>query len=118
MHIFAQQTDIAFQAISADADRAFYIQADEALHEKYFPVVREAMPLHLHNPMVEGLLFIYLHFYGSYNYVGDWWRWYQREIRVVRNNKDIFSYGDAQGFRKKPNPSFLHFSVFLCVLCS
>jgi hypothetical protein len=49
------------------------------------------------------LLFNYLHFYGSYDYVGDSTHWYRREIRVIRNNPDIFSYKDAQGFRKKPN---------------
>lgn len=102
-HTFAQQTNIAFQTVSADADWAFYIQADEALHEKYIPVVKESMLQHLRNPAVEGLLFNYLHFYGSYDYVGESWRWYRREIRVVRNNKNIFSYGDAQGFRMKPN---------------
>ena len=29
--------------------------------------------------------------------------WYRREIRIITNRKDIFSYRDAQGFRKKPN---------------
>ncbi len=52
---------------------------------------------------IEGLLFNYIHFYGSYDYVGESYRWYRREIRVVRNRSDIFSYRDAQGFRKKPN---------------
>ena len=52
---------------------------------------------------VEGLLFNYKHFYGSYDYIGNSWNWYRREIRIVRNNKNIFSYRDAQGFRKKPN---------------
>jgi hypothetical protein len=48
---------------------------------------------------VEGLLFAYEHFYGSYDYVGDSRKWYRNEIRVVRNNKNISSYRDAQGFR-------------------
>ena len=52
---------------------------------------------------VDGLLFHYKHFYGSYDYVGESWRWYRREIRIIKNNKNIFSYRDAQGFRKKPN---------------
>ena len=55
---------------------------------------------------IDGLLFNYKHFYGSYDYVGESWRWYRREIRIVRNNKNIFSYRDAQGFRKKPNPAY------------
>jgi hypothetical protein len=52
---------------------------------------------------VDGLLFKYLHFYGSYDYVGSSSDWYRREIRVVRNDKRIYSYRDAQGFRKGEN---------------
>jgi hypothetical protein len=52
---------------------------------------------------VDGLLFHYKHFYGSYDYVGESWRWYRREIRILRNNWTVFSYRDAQGFRKWPN---------------
>jgi|GEM_PF-25566 len=100
---FALETDKAFQAISPDSDWAFYIQADEAVHEKYFPVIREAMEKYKDDASVDGLLFHYKHFYGSYDYVGESWRWYRREIRVIKNNKNIFSYRDAQGFRKKPN---------------
>ncbi len=100
---FALETDKAFQAVSADSDWAFYIQADEAVHEKYYPVIRKEMQTYKDSPSVDGLLFHYKHFYGSYDYVGESWRWYRREIRIVRNNKNIFSYRDAQGFRKKPN---------------
>ncbi|MBI3219700.1 MAG: glycosyltransferase family 2 protein [Bacteroidetes bacterium] len=100
---FALETDKAFQAVSADVDWAFYIQADEVIHEKYHDAVRQAMIKYKDNRSVEGLLFHYKHFYGSYDYVGESWNWYRREIRVVRNDKNIFSYRDAQGFRKKPN---------------
>jgi hypothetical protein len=48
---------------------------------------------------VEGLLFNYLHFWGTYDYVGVGRKWYRREIRVIRNDKRIRSYKDAQGFR-------------------
>jgi hypothetical protein len=57
----------------------------------------------LANTKVEGLLFKYLHFFGSYDFVGQAHSWYRREIRVVRNRKDVFSYRDAQGFRIRPN---------------
>jgi hypothetical protein len=53
----------------------------------------------LDNTEVEGLLFKYKHFYGSYDYYGDSRHWYRREIRIVRNNKAVHSYRDAQGFR-------------------
>jgi hypothetical protein len=100
---FAVETDKAFQAIGSDTTWCFYIQADEVIHEKYLPVIKEAMIRYQNEFHVDGLLFHYKHFYGSYDYVGESWRWYRREIRVVRNNKNIFSYKDAQGFRKKPN---------------
>jgi glycosyltransferase involved in cell wall biosynthesis len=100
---FALETDKAFAAISPDADWAFYIQADEVVHEKYLDSIREAMMKYKDDKTVEGLLFNYKHFYGSYDYVGESWRWYRREIRVLKNKKGIFSYRDAQGFRKQPN---------------
>lgn len=99
----ALETDKAFQAISPDSDWAFYIQGDEVMHEKYLPVVKQAMEKYLNDQRVEGLLFNYLHFYGSYDYVGTSISWYPDEIRIIRNRKDIFSYRDAQGFRKQPN---------------
>ena len=49
------------------------------------------------------MLFNYFHFYGSYDYIGKSQRWYRREIRVIRNSKNIYSYRDAQGFRKDDN---------------
>ncbi len=100
---FALETDKAFQATSPDSDWCFYIQADEVLHEKYHDTVCNAMNRFNDDELVDGLLFNYKHFYGSYDYVGESWQWYRREIRVIRNNKNIFSYKDAQGFRKKTN---------------
>jgi len=40
---FALETDKAFKAVSPDADWAFYIQADEVIHEKYHGAIRTAM---------------------------------------------------------------------------
>ena len=99
----ALETDKAFQAISPDSDWAFYIQGDEVLHEKFVPAIKDAMLKYKDDLRVEGLLFNYLHFYGSYDYVGTSISWYPDEIRIIRNRNDIFSYRDAQGFRKLPN---------------
>jgi hypothetical protein len=101
--VLARETDKAFRAISDDADWAFYIQGDECLHEQYQDIVREAMLRWKDDPRVDGLLFHYKHFYGSYDYVGAAPRWYRNEIRIIRNNKNIYSYRDAQGFRKDEN---------------
>jgi hypothetical protein len=101
--VLAEETNKAFNAVATDSDWAFYIQGDEVMHEQYIEPVRKAMELYKDDQRVEGLLFNYLHFYGSYDYVGESFRWYRREIRIVRKRDDIFSYKDAQGFRKRPN---------------
>lgn len=98
--VLAVETDKAFQLVSADSDWAFYIQADEVVHEKYHPAILEACRKYRYEKQVEGLLFKYLHFYGTYDYIGDSRKWYDHEIRIVRNDKGIQSYKDAQGFRK------------------
>ncbi len=98
--VLATETNKALSAISPDSTWAFYIQADECVHEKYLPTIKEAMRKWKGDKQVEGLLFNYLHFYGSYDYVGDSRKWYRKEIRIVRNDATITSYRDAQGFRK------------------
>lgn len=97
--VLAVETNKAFDAIAPEYDWCFYIQADEVMHEKYVEPVKKAMQRFWSEPEVEGLLFKYRHFYGSYDYVGSSRRWYRREVRIVRNNKAIQSYKDAQGFR-------------------
>jgi hypothetical protein len=115
--VLAVETDKAFAAISQDTDWAFYIQGDEVIHEEYYPAIREAMEKWKDVKRVEGLLFSYLHFYGSYDYVGDSRTWYKREIRIVKYSKDVRSFHDAQGFRirnrimkvKNANASVYHY---------
>jgi hypothetical protein len=92
--VLAVETDKAFRAISADSDWAFYIQGDEVVHEKYLPVIKEAMRKYADNPNVDGLLFNYKHFYGSYDYVGASASWYSNEIRVIKKQScDLFLQG-------------------------
>jgi hypothetical protein len=97
--VLADETNKAFRAISGECDWAFYIQGDEVIHEKYLPAIRQAMEQWKDDTRVEGLLFRYQHFYGSYDYLGDSRKWYRQEVRIVRNDPRIISFRDAQGFR-------------------
>jgi hypothetical protein len=101
--VLAEETNKAFNSIDGNTDWCFYIQGDEVVHEKFLPTIKKAMLDNLDDDRIDGLLFKYLHFYGSYDYVGESYRWYRNEIRVIRNNKNIYSYRDAQGFRKDEN---------------
>jgi len=78
---------------------AFYIQGDEVVHEKYHPAIVAACNEYANDEAVQGLLFKYKHFFGTYDYVGDSRKWYAHETRIIRNNKAISAYKDAQGFR-------------------
>lgn len=98
--VLAAETNKALTAVSDDSDWAFYIQADEVIHEKYHETIRKAMIQWKDEKQVEALVFEYLHFYGSYDFIGDSRSWYRREARIIRKRKDIYSYRDAQGFRK------------------
>jgi glycosyltransferase involved in cell wall biosynthesis len=97
--VLAVETNKAFHAIDPSSDWAIYIQADEVIHEKYYDTIRNEMRRWKDDQKVKGLVFDYLHFYGSYDFVGNSRRWYRREVRIIRNDKNITSYRDAQGFR-------------------
>lgn len=99
--ILAVETDKAAQYISEDTTWAFYIQADEVIHEQYHAAIKAAAARYEKDHSVEGLLFHYLHFYGTYDYVGDSRKWYHKEVRIIRNDRSIKAFRDAQGFRKE-----------------
>jgi len=98
--VLADETNKAFHAITGNPDWCLYIQGDEVLHEQYHDTVRKSMLQWKDDLRVDGLLFKYKHFYGSFDYVASSSRWYRNEIRIVRHNPNIYSYRDAQGFRK------------------
>jgi hypothetical protein len=101
--VLAEETNKALGAIGADSDWCFYIQGDEVVHEDGYEEIYTAMRQWKDHKEVDGLLFKYRHFYGSFDYVGLASRWYKKEIRIIKNDKRIYSYKDAQGFRKGNN---------------
>lgn len=85
-------------------DWCFYIQADEVIHEADLTEIRNsveaaAQSSEAQSSVIDGLLFHYIHFYGSYSTVAQSRRWYRNEVRVVRRSSGIQSHADAQGFR-------------------
>ncbi|GAB4208426.1 MAG: hypothetical protein Fur0023_19970 [Bacteroidia bacterium] len=101
--LLSVETNKAKAHIPQDADWCFYIQSDEVIHDQDYEKIYSAMQKYLDDRNVEGLLFNYHHFFGNYDYVAVSRKWYRKEIRIIRNDADILSYKDAQGFRKKDN---------------
>ena len=98
-----------------EGDWCFYLQADEVVHEQDLPAIRTSMETCLDDPNVEGLLFRFLHFYGSFGIVATGRNWYRNEVRVIRRSSGARSVGDAQGFRigeRKPRVISSGASVF------
>lgn len=95
--VFARETDIAKEACTGDW--LFYLQCDEVMHEDFVPIVKAAMEKYLNDPVIEGLLFYYKHFWGDFDHYNPSHVFYPREIRVIRNLSNIHSWKDAQSFR-------------------
>ncbi len=97
----ARQTNIAKDACTGDW--LLHLQADEVIHEKYLETIKNACEKYLDDENVEGFLFQYKHFYGDYNHFIDFHGWYPKEIRLVRNKPNIYSFRSAQSFKRIPN---------------
>jgi glycosyltransferase involved in cell wall biosynthesis len=80
-------------------DWCVYLQADELFHEDDLNIIRRAIEVADSDNAVDGVLFRYIHFYGSYQTIATNRKWYRNEVRVVRRSSGIRSHNDAQGFR-------------------
>jgi hypothetical protein len=87
--VFGQQKSIAL--FNCTGDWAFYLEADEVVHEDDLPKIRAAMEKHLDDERVEALAFDYLHFYGNQNTIAWSPGWYRSEVRIVRNTIPAWS---------------------------
>ena len=87
--VYGQQKSIAL--FNCTGDWAFYLEADEVVHENDLPKIRAAMEKHLGDERVEALAFDYLHFYGNANTYAWSPGWYRSEVRIIRNTIPAWS---------------------------
>ncbi|MGC9942301.1 MAG: glycosyltransferase [Verrucomicrobiota bacterium] len=87
--VYGQQKSIAL--FNCTGDWAFYLEADEVVHEADLPKIRAAMERHLGDERVEALAFDYLHFYGNKNTIAWSPGWYRSEVRIIRNTIPAWS---------------------------
>jgi glycosyltransferase involved in cell wall biosynthesis len=101
--LFSHETNKALARCSGDW--ALYLQADEVLHERDYDVLCKNLHDQVSKPSVLGFTFRYLHFYGDYQSCNPWF--YHRAVRVIRNDKQVESCGDAVGFWLKADQGYL-----------
>jgi hypothetical protein len=87
--VYGQQKSIAL--FNCTGDWAFYLEADEVVHENDLPKIRSAMEKHQGDERVEALAFDYLHFYGNKNTIAWSPGWYRSEVRIIRNTIPTWS---------------------------
>lgn len=112
--ILSQQTNIALEALRRGTRGVtgiwgFYLQADEVLNEQEFDRIRADIAA-ADRSGCDAVAFRYLHFWHGHERIAVGRKWYPQEIRAIRVDRGIESYGDAQSFRpaKKVYPSDAH----------
>lgn len=96
--ILSEQTNLALDRCTGDW--CIYLQADEVFHERDRALIQEAIREYDGDDSIEGLLFEYVHLYGSFDVVQNSRGAYRREVRCIRRASGARSVGDAQSFRK------------------
>lgn len=99
--ILSEQTNIALNELRRRRPGnawGFYLQADEAISERDFARIKSDIA-QAEREGYDCISFRYLHFWQSYERICIGKRWYPQEIRAVRLDSAIESYGDAQSFR-------------------
>lgn len=83
-YVYGQQKMIA--QFNCSGDWAFYLEADEVVHENDLENITNSMKKYLNDKDVEALVFDYIHFYGNPNSYIDSPGWYRREARIIKNS--------------------------------
>ncbi|ADZ92500.1 glycosyltransferase [Marinomonas mediterranea] len=83
-YVYGQQKMIA--QFSCTGDWAFYVEADEVIHEEDLPKIKQVCEQYLHDDEVEAVAFDYYHFYGNQNTYIDSSHWYRSEARIIKNS--------------------------------
>jgi hypothetical protein len=98
--VLSVETNKALSVLRSDEKNGWgiYLQADEVLHEEDYELLKRD----IEKAEVDGfdaISFRYLHFWQTHHHVAISKKWYPNEIRAIKLNTEIESWGDAQGFR-------------------
>jgi glycosyltransferase involved in cell wall biosynthesis len=94
---FSTLTNLALAECAGDW--AFYLQADEVIHEKDLPRLKQILMDNFDNTKIKAISLEMRNFHGDY----QTWNPYshRRAVRIIRNNGELESIGDAVTFRLK-----------------
>lgn len=100
-YLYSQQTNIAL--FNCTGHWAFYLQADEVVHEDDLPLIMDYVDRYLEDDDVEGLTLWHLDFWGDYQTILNVYPYRgQRRCRLIKPHCFVLSRGDAAGFTVHP----------------
>lgn len=101
--ILSQQTNIALNKLkelyqNQNDAWGFYLQCDEVIHEEDYDLFKEDFKK-AEESGCDAISFRYLHFWMNHHSIAINKKWYPQEIRAIKLNTPIESWGDAQSFK-------------------
>ena len=104
-HVLSEMTNYALKNLessTSDLKEAWgiYLQSDEVFSEKETEIILNDISK-ANSQGYDSIRFRYLHFWQNHQSIAINKNWYPHEIRAIKLNVGIESWGDAQGFRNQ-----------------
>lgn len=111
--VLSVETNKALTALRAEHQNGWgiYLQADEVLHQDDYEILKRDIEK-AEASGCDAISFCYLHFWKTHHHIAIAKNWYPHEIRAIKLNSDIESWGDAQGFRNYKKVFFTEARIF------
>jgi glycosyltransferase involved in cell wall biosynthesis len=103
--IFAQQTNLALDHVSSQADWAIHLQSDELLHEDDYDKLVLSLEKYRKDRSILGLMLRQKYFYGDYWHTNPYAG--RRLLRIIRPDGTLESIGDSSGFARKSDGIYI-----------
>ncbi len=99
-HVLSEQTNLALEHLRTLHPKgwALYLQADEVISEQDHHLIKRDLEK-ADQQGCDAVRFRYYHFWKHYHQLAISRRWYPHEIRAIRLDSTIKSFGDAQSFQ-------------------
>lgn len=111
--VLSTETNKALNALRSDhqVGWAIYLQADEVLHEDDYELLKSDI-VKAEADGCDAITFRYLHFWKNHHQIAIAKNWYPQEIRAIKLNSSVESYGDAQSFKNHTKVFFTEARIF------
>ena len=103
--VISVETNKALQFLKKDLSAlelknawGIYLQADEVLHEDDYRILKKDLE-HCEENGYDAISLRYLHFWQTHHHLAVTKNWYPHEIRLIKLDSQIESWGDGQSFQ-------------------